>query len=47
MENSGRKRKVSGTILAGAFTLPAAINAAQQNTTSANLLASISNFFVS
>ena len=36
MENSGRKRKVSGTILAGAFTVPAAMSAAQQNVTSAN-----------
>jgi len=34
VENSGRKRKVSGTILAGAFTVPAAMSAAQQNVTS-------------
>ncbi len=49
MENRGRKRKVSGTILAGAFTVPAAMNAVQQNTVNANLFTesvnSVSDFF--
>ena len=49
MENRGRKRKVSGTILAGTFTVPAAMSAVQQNAVSANLItdlpSSVSNFF--
>ena|GEM_PF-2822785 len=46
---SGKKRKVSGTILAGAFTVPTAMSAVQQNAVSANLLtdfsSSVVNFF--
>jgi len=47
---SGKKRKVSGTILAGAFTVPAAMGAVQQNAVSANILTdtifpSVKNFF--
>ena len=48
MENS-KKRKLSGTVLAGTFAVPAALHAAQQNITSANsftdLCSSASSFF--
>jgi|GEM_PF-4823663 len=48
MENS-KKRHLSGTVLAGAFAVPAAMSTAQQNVTSANLFTSLystaSNFF--
>lgn len=48
MENS-KKRKLSGTILAGTFAVPAALSTAQQNITSANLFtdvcSSASSFF--
>ena len=48
MENN-KKRKLSGTILAGTFAVPAALSTAQQNITSANLFtdvcSSVSSFF--
>ena len=48
MENS-KKRHLSGTVLAGAFAVPAAMSTAQQNVTSANLFTSLystaSSFF--
>lgn len=48
MENN-KKRKLSGTILAGTFAVPAALSTAQQNITSANLFtdvcSSASSFF--
>lgn len=49
MENS-KKRRLSGKILAGAFTVPAVVSAVQQSTVSANVLTdtilpSVKNFF--
>lgn len=47
---SGKKRRLSGKILAGAFTVPAVVSAVQQSTVSANVLTdtilpSMKNFF--
>lgn len=47
---SGKKRRLSGKILAGAFTVPAVVGAVQQSTVSANVLTdtilpSMKNFF--